>query len=276
MRLREVDALLAAANPLPPARVDAFAVDARALSDRARVRAVAPSITPVAPSAGRRRPVRRLVLAALAAMLLAASVAGAWMVRDVFFDLGPQPPDFPALPTHGTFLGTLEGVSYFDAEGSGPGERCLVRTSADAGLVRRLTCGEFMSSGGIVVMDRRSSGYRQYGPYLVAGLVPKGITSALVAGRRVEVHDGFFAVALHHRPENYVVVSGPGAPAIARVLWPYERSTHSATGEAGPTYRVLVTPGGIVSKPRSAAPFGRSTKAAVDRPKGAGAQAPLR
>jgi hypothetical protein len=111
-----------------------------------------------------------------------------------------------------------------------------------------MTRVEFAQAGGMIHPDRRLSGSRQFGPYVVAGLVPEGITSALVAGRRVEVRDGFFAVALDHRPENHVEVSGPGAPAIARVLWPYGRSTYSATWDAGPTYRILVTPGAISSK----------------------------
>lgn len=187
------------------------AADARAQIARGRMLAVAPSIAP-----------------------------------DLFLDLGPRSPGIP-LPTHGEPLGTFNGIDYFSTAGSGPGERCLIRIGVTPGFVRAVTCGRFQESGGLVVVDRRLSGSRQYGPHVVAGLVPEGITSALVGGRRVEVRNGFFAVALDHRPENDVEVSGPGAPAIARVLWPYGRSTYSATGGRGSTYRILVTPGAIPS-----------------------------
>jgi hypothetical protein len=247
MRLREVDALMAAANPLSAARAGALAHDARALADRERVRAVAPSLAlETRTGRRRRRPISRVVIAALVAVLLAATAAGAWVAREVLLDLGPRSPAIP-LPTHGEPLGAFNGIDYFSTAGSGPGERCLVRIGVTPGVVRAVTCGRFQESGGLVVVDRRLSGSQQYGPHFVAGLVPEGITSAHVAGRRVEVRNGIFAVALRSRPGIDVMVGGPGAPIIARGLAGYGRSTYSASGAEGPSYRVLVTPGAIPS-----------------------------
>jgi hypothetical protein len=234
----EITRRLVAANPVA---LDTVAViDPRSAADRdATWRRI--QSAPHAPRpAGRRRRARRSLVVALAVLLaLGASIAGALVVSHRLQD-DPTLPAWAGLDSTGAaYLGEQEGIAYYRAAGTNPGETCLVLATAASGFQLASDCVDrvpFDESGGIVLVQPTGD------HYLVAGLLPEGVTTALIAGAPVAVEDGFLMASAPKSPGTIVRVYGPGATEEATRLMPGVRSTYRAESAYGPGYGVLTTP----------------------------------
>lgn len=238
MRSREDIVRLSAANPVAH---EAPADDPRSRSDRdrtwQRLRAEPHAAPPAAPRPVRSR--RSLGIALALLLVVGATVAGAIVVTGQLRE-SPTLPAWAGFDSRGaTLLGQQEGTAYYRAAGRTPGATCLVRVDAANGLVRGFGCvnaAEFASAGGLVSIEPSGD------HYLVAGLLPEGLTTALIDGEPVPVIDGFLMTAAKSSPGVMVHVYGPGAVQAAAQLMPALRPTVEAQSPHGPGYGVLTTP----------------------------------
>lgn len=238
MRNRDTILLLKDANPVAHG---APADDPRGRSDRVhvwqRLRTEPHADPPAVPRPVRSR--RSLGIALALLLVVGATVAGAIVVTGQLRE-SPTLPSWAGFDSRGaTLLGQQEGVAYYRAAGKTPGATCLVRVDAASGLVRGFGCAsatEFASAGGFISVQRSGD------HYLVAGLLPEGLTTALIDGEPVPVIDGFMMTAATSSPGAMVHVYGPGAVQAATQLMPALRPTVEAQSSYGPGYGVLTTP----------------------------------
>ncbi len=99
-----------------------------------------------------------------------------------------------------------------------------------------LSTAEFKAAGGIISVQPSGD------HYLVAGLLPEGITTALIADAPVSIGNGFLMTTAATNPGTLVRVYGPGADQVVTGLMPALRSTFDPQSAYGPGYSVLTTP----------------------------------
>lgn len=181
---------------------------------------------------------RRALILAGALLLIAAAIAGATLVSNEL--RGPDVPDLPGFGVDragAVVLGEQEGVRYFRTTSGA--STCLSRTFPGTDVEGGRACyppDQFAEAGGLIGVQRRGSSF------LVAGLLPPGIDSALVSGERVPVReDGFLMARVDESPGTSVRVYGPGAPEAIAALSPYNEGIITGPPE-GPSYEVSTTP----------------------------------
>ncbi|WP_217925001.1 hypothetical protein [Miltoncostaea oceani] len=181
---------------------------------------------------------RRAFILAGVILLVAAAIAGASLIaNELRGPAAPDPAGFGVDRAGAAFLGEQEGVRYFRTR-SGD-STCLSRTLPGTEVEGGRSCAppdQLADAGGLI-------GVQKLGPsYLVAGFLPPGIDSALVAGERVPVReDGFLMARADENPGIAVRVYGPGVGDAIAALRVYTESVISDPPD-GPSYEVLTTP----------------------------------
>lgn len=232
---RDFQSTLSGLNPVPlPV---GGGLDERARSDRAMVwqKIEAGHVTP----ARRRRWAWRpaVFLSILIAVLCLAGATA--LVASHQSQVADPGPSWHGVEGWGAvYLGAQGTVLYYRAKASATGQQCLVRADADKRLLGT-TCAstsQLAASGGQVTVERSGS------DYLVAGLLPAGITQARIAGAMVPVSGGFLMTRVRRSPGVFIQVFGPGVRAAAAALGSAARTSVRLGDPRGPTYRLHVTP----------------------------------
>lgn len=242
MRHDEVIEQLRGLNPVPERPVADEAAHAareqvwRALSFAQEVG------RPSAP-AGSPRSVRRLALSvALTVLVVGAAIGGGVAGVQQLRDTGPPlPPEFEVDRAGAVFIGSEDGISFFRTTGASEGSRCLVQTLPGTDVSGATICApgdQYAEAGGLASVNALSPGY------LVAALLPEGITQATVSGQTVPVTDRSLLVRVGSAPGVAIRVHGPGAAQARSALGGPAAASYRAEGPLGPSYEVLLTPTG--------------------------------
>jgi hypothetical protein len=172
-------------------------------------------------------------------LLVVAAIAGAALVsHELRGPAVPDPPGFGVDRVGAAFLGEQEGVRYFRTRAGA--STCLSRTVPGTDFEGGRSCAppdQLAEAGGLIGVQRRGSSF------LVAGLLPPGIDSALVSGERVPVReDGFLMTRVETNPGTLVRVYGPGVADAVAALSIYVRESFIADPPDGPSYEVATVP----------------------------------